>query len=67
MGDYARREVIGIGPAVERAMHLMEFAQDHYGKVYVDASTKQAACHEINFSYVEHLEIPSKVLNEAIY
>jgi len=67
IGDYARREVIGIGPAVERAMLLMECAQVHYGKIYVDALTKQEACHEINFSYVEHLEISSKVLNEAIY
>ena len=45
----------------------MLFAIKNYGKIYVDKMTKSSATHEIDFTYVEHLESSNRVNNEPVY
>jgi class 3 adenylate cyclase len=40
VGNFARREIVGIGETTERALHLLQTAYQHYSKIYVDVLTK---------------------------
>jgi class 3 adenylate cyclase len=40
VGNFARREIVGIGETCERAIHLLQSAYHHYSKIYVDVTTK---------------------------
>lgn len=67
VGRNQRKEIVSIGPAIERSFLLMQTALKHYGKVYVDQQTKMSANHFINFEFAEMLEFSHKILNETIY
>lgn len=67
VGRFERKELVLIGPAFERAFLLMQTAVQHYGKIYVDQTTKMHACNFIAFEFVEMLEFSHKILNEAVY
>ena len=67
VGNYTRKEVVSIGEAFERALLLMHTAARHYGKFYLDFTTKQMSCQYIDSSFVEHLEFSHKIINEAIF
>jgi hypothetical protein len=45
----------------------LQAAYNNYSKIYVDQTTKQFASHDMDFDYVEHLEIASKTINTAIF
>ena len=56
VGRFERKEVVSIGPTVERAFLLMETAHKAYGKIYCDFMTKRMASSYIDFEFVELLE-----------
>ena len=67
VGNFARREIVGIGETTERALHLLQTAYHHYSKIYVDVLTKQLASCAMDFDYVEHFEIPHRIINISVY
>jgi hypothetical protein len=56
IGNFARREIVGIGEVAERAVLLLRTATQAYGKIFVDADTKRNASHNIDFKFVDYYE-----------
>jgi hypothetical protein len=67
VGNFARREIVGIGEVAERAILLLQKSLQHSNKIYVDSNTKHIASHTIDFRFIDYHEIPNKLINLAIF
>lgn len=67
VGNFARREIVGIGDVSERAIHLLQKSLQQNNKIFVDSNTKHIASHSIDFKFIEYHEIPNKYINLAIF
>ena len=56
-----------IGEVYTRANTLLQFAQQAFGKIYIDYETMQQARSKIDIRYVKHVLIPNRFFNMPLF
>jgi hypothetical protein len=66
-GSLQKKEIVILGETVERTFLFMQTATKVFGRIFVDYSTKAEASHQIDFTYLEHIQFADKFINYPVF